>query len=92
MALLKRIGVEREERSLFGWAGLCLLLVGAGSAALQNAAETLFLKRVGVELLPLAFLVSSVILPSPTLPNSSIGQSLDRRVVAGQGFINGELA
>ncbi|MBW2576900.1 MAG: HEAT repeat domain-containing protein [Deltaproteobacteria bacterium] len=66
MTLLKRIGVEHEERSLFGWAGLCLLLVGAGSAALQNAAETLFLKRVGVEMLPLVFLVSSVILAAAT--------------------------
>ena len=46
MALLKRMGVEPEERALFGFAGLCLLLVGAGSAALHNSAETLFLKRV----------------------------------------------
>jgi len=62
MNLLKRMGVELEERSLFGFAGLCLLFIGAGSAALQNSAETLFLKRVGVETLPLAFLVSSLIL------------------------------
>jgi AAA family ATP:ADP antiporter len=60
------MGVEPEERSLFGFAGLCLLFVGAGSAALQNSAETLFLKRVGVETLPLAFLISSVILAAAT--------------------------
>jgi AAA family ATP:ADP antiporter len=76
--LLKRIGVEHEERSLFVWAGLCLLLVGAGSAALQNAAETLFLKRVGVEMLPLAFLVGSVILAAATtLVGRALG-SVDR--------------
>ena len=78
MTLLKRMGVEPEERSLFGFAGLCLLLVGAGSAALQNSAETLFLKRVGVETLPLAFLVSSIILAAATALVARKLSSVDR--------------
>ena len=60
--LLQRIGILPEERGLFGWAVLCLVLLGAAAVALQNAAETLFLKRVGVEALPWALLVSSGLL------------------------------
>jgi AAA family ATP:ADP antiporter len=76
--LLKKIGIESEERSLFAWASLCLLFVGAGSAAFQNAAETLFLKRVGVEMLPLAFLVSSIILAAATMLIGNALGSVDR--------------
>lgn len=78
MSLLKRIGIEHDERSLFGWAGLCLLLVGAGSAAFQNAAETLFLKRVGVEWLPLTFLASSIVIAAATALVGRALSSVDR--------------
>ena len=47
-AILERIGVAPAERGLFGWAALCLFLLGAAAIALMNTAETLFLKRVGV--------------------------------------------
>jgi hypothetical protein len=60
--LLERIGVQPAERSLFGWATLSLFLMGASTFALLNTAETLFLKRVGVEAMPLALLVSSGLL------------------------------
>ena len=56
------MGVAPAERGLFGWAGLCLFLMGAAAFALMNTAETLFLKRVGVEALPLALLLSSGLL------------------------------
>jgi len=61
-SVLQRIGVQPAEQSLFGWGGLCLLMVGAAAFALLNTAETLFLKRVGVESLPLALLASSGLL------------------------------
>ncbi|MDJ0869468.1 MAG: cyclic nucleotide-binding domain-containing protein [Myxococcota bacterium] len=60
--VLGRLGVRPAERALFGWGGLCLVLLGAAAFALLNTAETLFLKRVGVESLPLALLASSALL------------------------------
>jgi hypothetical protein len=60
--LLSRIGVQPSERSLFGWGVLCLFLMGAATTALLNTAEALFLKRVGVEAMPMALLVSSGLL------------------------------
>ncbi len=59
---LDHLGVEPGERPLFVWAGLCLVLMGAAALALLNTAETLFLKRVGVEYLPWALLASSGLL------------------------------
>ena len=60
--ILERIGIQPAERALVGWAGLCLVLMGAAAFALLNTAETLFLKRVGVDALPLALLASSALL------------------------------
>ncbi|MEE8310927.1 MAG: hypothetical protein V3R77_01635, partial [Candidatus Binatia bacterium] len=60
--IFERIGVEPAERRLFGWATLSLFLLGASAYALLNSSETLFLKRVGVEHLPLALLCSSGLL------------------------------
>jgi hypothetical protein len=59
---LRRLGIEPAERSIFGHAGLCLMLLGATAFALLNSSETLFLKRVGVEKLPWALLASSALL------------------------------
>jgi CRP/FNR family cyclic AMP-dependent transcriptional regulator len=61
-SIAQRFDIRPAERALFGWAGLCLVLIGAAAFALLNAAETLFLKRVGVEALPLALLVSAGLL------------------------------
>lgn len=38
---LQQLGVEPDERPLFGWAGLCLLLMGAAALGLLNTAEPL---------------------------------------------------
>ena len=64
--LLQRLGVRPSERELFGLAGLCLALLGAAAFALLNTAETLFLKRVGVEALPVALLASAGLLVATT--------------------------
>ena len=60
--LLQQLGVRTSERKLFGLAGLCLVLQGAAAFALLNTAETLFLKRVGVDALPVALLASAGLL------------------------------
>lgn len=62
VTILERVGVEPAERRLFAWAALCLLLTGAAAYALLNSSETLFLKRVGVQYLPLVLLGSSGLL------------------------------
>ena len=47
---------------MFAWAAATFFLVHAGSVALVNASDTFFLKRVGVNLLPVVFLASSLLL------------------------------
>jgi len=57
-------GAARDDPALHValWAGAALVLLGFADATVHNVSETLFLKRVGVEWLPLAFLVSSLLL------------------------------
>jgi len=73
--LLARLGVEPAERSTFGWAALTLFGIGAAAVALLNTAETLFLKRVGVEWLPAALLTSAALL---VVGSSLVGRAAAR--------------
>ena len=68
-----RMGIEPSERALSGWAVLCFGLLGAAAFGLLNVAETLFLKRVGVESLPWALLASAVLLVRWMVTPSAIG-------------------
>lgn len=63
---LRRLRIEADEQRLFLWAVSGLFLLGFADVAVQNAAETFFLKRVGVEYLPLAFLASTFLLIGTT--------------------------
>lgn len=54
------------ERRVLLWGAACLFLVGWSTVAVTNVAETLFLKRVGVEHLPLVFLANSFLLAITT--------------------------
>lgn len=56
----------RVERPIVLWGGISLFLVGWATVSVTNAAETLFLKRVGVEQLPLVFLLNSALLAGTT--------------------------
>ena len=60
--LTRVLGVERGEGRAFAWALATFFLIHAASVVLSNAADTLFLKRVGVHFLPVAFLISSLLL------------------------------
>jgi hypothetical protein len=55
-----------RETQLVVCAGTCLALLGWADVSVQNVSETFFLKRVGVKYLPLAFLVSSLLLVATT--------------------------
>lgn len=61
-SFLRRLRLEADEQRIFLWAVSGLFLLGFADVAVQNAAETFFLKRVGVEYLPLAFLASTFLL------------------------------
>jgi hypothetical protein len=58
----RKLGIEPGEGRVFAWGTAVLVLAGGADAALRNVAETLFLKRVGVDLLPLVFLANAALL------------------------------
>ena len=87
LGLLRRVGVEPGERALFGWAALCLVLVGATAFALLNAAETLFLKRVGVVYLPWALLASAALQVVTTAALSRALSRVDRPAAVPRVFL-----
>ena len=58
----RAVGIEPGEQRVFAWAATTFFLIHAASVAVANAADTFFLKRIGVTLLPLVFLVSSLLL------------------------------
>jgi hypothetical protein len=61
-SIVRRLGFTPREARLLTWGGGCLAVAGWADISLQNAAETLFLKRVGVVYLPLALLASAFLL------------------------------
>jgi len=64
--LWRRMGIESGEEAVCAWSAIALFLVGWASVSITNASETLFLKRVGVELLPFVFLANSALLVMTT--------------------------
>jgi CRP/FNR family cyclic AMP-dependent transcriptional regulator len=72
----RRLPIEAHEWRLVVRAGAVLALIGWADVSVQNAAETLFLKRVGVSYLPLAFLVSALLLVATS---SGFGRFVARR-------------
>jgi len=73
------LGVERGERRIFAWSAATLFRVGWASVSLTNVSETLFLKRVGIDRLPLVFLANGVLLVSTTYAMSHVAARADRR-------------
>jgi len=69
---------DADELRLLAWAGCALILLGWADATLQNVSETLFLKRVGVEWLPVGFLASSFLLVATTYALGALAARGDR--------------
>ena len=82
----RKLPIEPNEWRLVGWAGAVLVLAGWADVSVQNAAETLFLKRVGVEYLPLAFLVSSLLLVGTTAGMVRLASNRDRTALLTRVF------
>ncbi|MGD9032470.1 MAG: Npt1/Npt2 family nucleotide transporter [Desulfobacteraceae bacterium] len=62
--MLKLLGkwlkVYEDEISLFLWSALLLFLIRSSNIIFNNFAETAFLKRFGVEYLPMIFIINSI--------------------------------
>ena len=56
----KWLKVYEDEVSLFFWVVLLLFLIRTSSILFNNFAETAFLKRYGVEYLPIVNVVNSI--------------------------------
>ncbi len=85
------LGIEPGEGRVFVWGTLALGLLGWAEVSLRNVAETLFVKRVGVELLPQGFLLSDALLLVATFAFVGVAARSDRlrllpRMLAGLGL------
>lgn len=62
--MIKRLGnwlkIYEDEITLFLWCAALLFLIRSSSILFNNFAETAFLKRYGVEYLPLVYVVNSI--------------------------------
>jgi CRP-like cAMP-binding protein len=82
-SLLQRVarvlGVERGEERLIVVAGAALFLVEWAAVSATNVAEALFLKRIGVDRLPLVFLANSLLLAATGYAVGRIAARADQR-------------
>jgi hypothetical protein len=85
--MMRILGIEPGERKVFAWGALALFLVGWADVSVKNVAEVMFLKRVGVELMPLAFLVSSFLLVASTWAFGPIAARQDRLTLLPRVFL-----
>ena len=76
--MLRKLGIEPGEARVFAWAAAALFLLGWADVSVKNVSETLFIKRVGVERLPLVFLVNSILLVVTTFLVGQIASRADR--------------
>ncbi len=79
--LARSLGVEAGEGRVFAWGATTLFLIGWASVSLANVSETFFLKRVGVQRLPVVFLVNSLLLIGTTYVVSRIAARTANRLV-----------
>lgn len=64
--LRRALSIEPGEGALVLWSAATLFLVESASVAVSNVSDTLFLKRVGVDYLPIVFLANSILLTGTT--------------------------
>lgn len=84
--LARSLGIEVGEGRVFAWGATTLFLIGWGSVSLTNVSETFFLKRVGVDRLPVVFLVNSLLLIGTTYVMSRIAARLANRLLLSATF------
>ncbi len=92
MPLLPGAGLEARERRILIWGSAALFLAGWADVSVKNVSETLFLKRIGVDYLPLAFLANSLMLMGTTSVLGALARYVDplrlfTRALAGLGLL-----
>ena len=55
------LNIHRDEIRLFLWSALLMFLIRSSAAYFNNYAETAFLKRFGVEYLPIVYMLNSIV-------------------------------
>jgi hypothetical protein len=75
----RTLGIDRGEERVFACGAITLFLVGSASVSLTNVSETYFLKRVGVDRLPLVFLLNMLLLIGSTYFVSRLASRSTRR-------------
>ena len=74
----RKLGIQPGEGRVFAWGAAALFLLGWSDVSVKNVAETFFLKRVGVEYLPWAFLANSLLLVGTTWAFGRLAARSDR--------------
>ena len=77
MSLIPGAGLDVRERRILGWGAAALFLASWADVSVKNVSETLFLKRIGVDLLPVAFLVNAFLLMGTTSLLGAIAAKVD---------------
>jgi hypothetical protein len=65
--LRRLLAVEPGEARLVVWSAATLFLIESASVGVSNVSDTLFLKRVGIDYLPIVFLANSLLLTATTI-------------------------
>jgi CRP/FNR family cyclic AMP-dependent transcriptional regulator len=65
--LRRLLAVEPSEGRLVLWSAATLFLIESASVGVSNVSDTLFLKRVGIDYLPIVFLANSLLLTATTI-------------------------
>src|SRR6185436_3628601 len=74
----RSLGIEPGEERVLLAGAVTLFLVEWASVSVTNVAETFFLKRIGVELLPIVFLVNSILLAGTSVAVGRMASRADQ--------------
>ncbi len=85
--LRRALSIEAGEGTLVVWSAATLFLVESASVAVSNVSDTLFLKRVGVDYLPIVFLANSVLLTGTTFAAGRLSIRFEQRALLFATFV-----
>src|SRR5690242_21851436 len=77
--LRRALAVEPGEGRIVVWSAATLFLIESASVLVSNVSDTLFLKRVGIDYLPIVFLANSLLLTLTTIVAGRLILRFDRR-------------
>ena len=77
----QRLGIEPGEERILLAGVATLFLVEWAAVSVTNVAETFFLKRIGVERLPIVFLVNSFLLAATSVAVGRLAARADQRLL-----------